>query len=152
LVSEQVRAGERGRRVGLAVLAVVCGGLATGVVDLVPAQELPPRCSGLLRGGRSGHFMARADLLAPEGLVDGDDLLALVNRSPRGALPHDYAPRDLVDLETMRPARPHQCVPPRKQCLREEAARAWRALEAAMRADGLRPYLYSAFRAYPVQC
>ena len=96
--------------------------------------------------------MARADLLAPEGLVDGDDLLALVNRSPRGALPHDYAPRDLVDLETMRAARVHQCVPPRKQCLREEAAHAWRALEAAMRAEGLRPYLYSAFRAYQVQC
>src|SRR5690606_35092017 len=86
------------------------------------------------------------------GLVDGDDLLARVNRSPAGALPHDYAPRDLVDVETLRPARPSQCVPPRKQCLRAEAAEGYRALAAAMREAGLRPYLFSAFRGYAVQC
>lgn len=96
--------------------------------------------------------MAEADLAVPDGLVDGDDLLARVNRTPGGALPPEYAPSDLVDVETMRPARASECVPPRKQCLREEAARAYRALEAAMRAEGMRPQLTSAFRGYAVQC
>lgn len=117
-----------------------------------PAQDLPPRCSGLVQADGRGRFVSPADLLAPAALVDGDDLLALVNRTPVGALPHDYVPRDLVDLATMQPARAQECVPPRKQCLRAEAARAYAELAAAMHAAGLRPYVSSAFRAYAVQC
>ncbi|MCZ7685685.1 MAG: M15 family metallopeptidase [Sandaracinaceae bacterium] len=139
----------RWARLLLAALAIGSLWLAAGA----PAQtELHPRCGNLVRPDRRGRFVARADMLRPAGHVDGDDLLALVNRTPLGALPHDYAPADLVDLATLRPARPHQCVPPQRQCLRAEAARAYREFEAAMRAAGERPYVSSAFRAYHVQC
>lgn len=139
----------RWARLLLAALGVASLWLAASA----PAQtELHPRCGNLVRPDRRGRFVARADMLRPAGHVDGDDLLALVNRTPLGALPHDYAPADLVDLATMRPARPSQCVPPQRQCLRAEAARAYQALEAAMRAAGERPYVSSAFRAYHVQC
>lgn len=135
---------------GPGVLALA---LASGAPAQPPAAPaLHPRCGHLVRADRDGRFVARADLLRTSGHVDGDDLLALVNRTPLGALPHDYAPRDLVDLATMRPARPSSCVPPQRQCLRAEAARAYRGLEAAMREAGERPYVSSAFRAFHVQC
>lgn len=117
-----------------------------------PPAELPPMCTGLDRPNRAGHFVARADLMRPRSLVDGDDLLALVNRTPAGALPPDYAPTDLIDLATMRPARWWECTPPRAQCLRREAAEAYARLETTMRDAGLSPYVSSAFRAYRVQC
>lgn len=143
----------RGRaRGGLA--AAVCA-LATGAGVLVPelpAQDLPAMCTGLVRADRRGHFVARADLLREGSALDGDDLLALVNRTPAGALPPGYAPDDLVDLETGRPARWWECTPPRKQCLRRAAASAYRDLAAAMERAGLRPLVSSAFRAYRVQC
>ena len=116
------------------------------------AQELPARCGGLCRPDRSGHFVAREDLMRPGSPLDGDDLLALVNRTPVGALPPDYAPDDLVDVATMRPTRAWQCTPPQKQCLRLEAARAYARMAAAMQEAGLSPYVSSAFRAYRVQC
>lgn len=96
--------------------------------------------------------MARADLIRASSSLDGDSLLALVNRSPTGALPPNYAPRDLVDLATGRTAGWRECTPPRKQCLRREAAGAYRAMAAAMEREGLSPYVSSAFRAYRVQC
>ncbi len=145
-----MRAGRgRGRWARLATLAAAWAALAS----VAPAQppQLHPRCGNLVRPDRRGRFVARADMLHP-GSVDGDDLLALVNRTPLGALPHDYAPRDLVDLETMRPARAVQCVPPHMQCLRAEAAAAYQRLADAMRAAGERPFVSSAFRAYHVQC
>lgn len=122
------------------------------VAAVAAAQDLPARCAGLCRANRAGHFVARADLLRPSSQLDGDDLLALVNRSPQGALPPDYAPGDLVDLETMRPSRTSRCVPPRRQCLRRDAAQATRALSRAMREAGHSPHVSSAFRAYRVQC
>lgn len=109
-------------------------------------------CSGLNRANRRGQFIGRADLMRPRSAVDGNDLLALVNRTPTGTLPPDYAPEDLLDLSTMRPARWWECTPPRMQCLRREAAQAYRQLAEAMRAEGLRPHVSSAFRAYRVQC
>lgn len=142
-----MRGGELGGGHRLALALLVLG--AVWFVKPAPAQELPAPCSGLLRGR---HSLARSDLLAPEGLVDGDDLLARVNRSPAGALPADYAPSDLVDIATMRPARAEACVPPRKQCLRAEAAEAYRSLARAMRDAGLEPRVVSAFRSYRVQC
>lgn len=130
-------------------LLLALGGVT--LAELAPAQPAPARCEGLRRPDRHGRFVAAADLTRAHG-VDGDDLLVLVNRGPGGSLPHDYAPTDLVDLATSRAARPGECVPPRMQCLRREAAQAFAGLEAAMRAAGLRPLVTSAFRDYQVQC
>lgn len=158
--STAMRAPKRGRgrlsgpvrRWVLSIIAGLCAA-SLWLASAAPAQtELHPRCGNLVRPDRRGRFVARADLLRHAGSVDGDDLLALVNRTPLGALPPDYAPSDLVDLATMRPTTPVRCVPPQRQCLRAEAARAYQRLEAAMRAAGERPYVSSAFRAYHVQC
>ncbi|MCC6878036.1 MAG: M15 family metallopeptidase [Sandaracinaceae bacterium] len=127
-----------------ALVAVLCASGAR-------AQPLPPSCGGLCRPNRAGLFVARTDVQRSDGM-DGDDLLAIVNRSPTGALPPEYAPGDLVDLETMRPARASQCTPPARQCLRSEAAAATQRLLTAMRAEGLSPFVASAFRSYRVQC
>jgi D-alanyl-D-alanine carboxypeptidase len=140
--------GGRGSRWAIPALLALA---SVFVVELAPAQPIAPRCAGLRRPDRQGRFVAAADLSRTAG-VDGDDPLALVNRDPGGSLRHDYAPSDLVDLATGRPARASQCVPPRMQCLRAEAAAAYAQLEAAMRAAGLRPTVTSAFRDYPVQC
>ncbi|GAB5540335.1 MAG: hypothetical protein SangKO_000950 [Sandaracinaceae bacterium] len=128
-----------------------CVAVSIPVALVASAQPLPPMCSGLDRSDGHGHFVARPDLLRPDASA-GDALLTLVNRSPAGALPPDYAPDDLVDLDTGRPSRWYRCTPPRKQCMRRQAAAAYRAMAAAMRADGLRPIATSAFRAYRVQC
>ena len=93
-----------------------------------------------------------ADVVRGSSPLDGDDLRALVNRSPTGTLPPSYAPRDLVDLETLRPARPFRCTPPGTQCLRRQAAHAFQGLARAMRQAGLSPVVSSAFRRYGVQC
>jgi len=141
--------GERTSWMGASAAA---GAVALAVVWTAAAQPaLPPMCSGLDRSDGRGHFVARADLLRTEA-AGGEALLALVNRSPAGALPPDWAPDDLVDLETGRPARWYRCTPPRKQCMRREAAAAYRAMAAAMREAGHRPIATSAFRAYRVQC
>ncbi|MFK7987530.1 MAG: M15 family metallopeptidase [Sandaracinaceae bacterium] len=139
----------------LLYLAVMVGGVGWAAAQPRAESsqpELPPMCSGLNRANRQGQFIGRADLMRPSSGVDGDDLLALVNRTPTGALPPEYAPEDLIDLATQRPARWWECTPPRMQCLRREAAEAYRTLAAAMQADGLRPHVSSAFRAYRVQC
>lgn len=133
-------------RVLLCLAAAVL--LASGAI----AQDLPARCAGLCRADDDGHFVAMADLARPSSALDGDDLLAPVNRSPAGALPPDYSPTDMVNLETMRPTRAWRCTPPRRQCLRREAARAYRRLARAMREAGHSPHVSSAFRAYAVQC
>ncbi len=149
--SAAMRAPARLRAVARALVLALAASSAW-LARPAPAQELPPRCGGLCRPDRRGCFVSRADLVRGESFVDGDELLALVNRTPAGALPHHYAPRDLVDLETMRHERASRCVPPRKQCLRADAATAYAGLAEAMREAGLRPYVSSAFRAYPVQC
>lgn len=112
-----------------------------------------PGCPALARPDRDGRFVAREDLAGPRTPVDGDDPLALVNRSPRGSLAPSYAPRDLVDLRTLARAEASTCVPPDRQCLRREAALALRALAGALRAaTGDALVVDSAFRGYATQC
>ncbi|MBX3274291.1 MAG: M15 family metallopeptidase [Sandaracinaceae bacterium] len=130
--------------IGIAALALAGGGAI--------AQDLPARCTDLTRADAAGRFVAMLDLARPESPLDGDDLLAVVDRSPEGALAPDYRPDDLVDLTTMRPARASQCTPPARQCLRREAAHAYRELARAMRDAGHVPHVTSAFRDYRVQC
>lgn len=82
--------------------------------------------------------------------VDGDDLLAIVNRSPTGRLSPDYAPSDLVDLRSGAPMTASDCDA--RQCLRREAARALDELLAQMKKEGFPGKVESAFRSYGVQC
>jgi D-alanyl-D-alanine carboxypeptidase len=70
--------------------------------------------------------------------VDGDDLLAPVNRSPLGSLPPDYVPSDLVDRRGVK--------------LRKDAADAFDELFAAMRAEHAWPRVESSYRSYGAQC
>ncbi|MGF1465299.1 MAG: D-alanyl-D-alanine carboxypeptidase family protein [Sandaracinaceae bacterium] len=135
-----------------ALLAVGLGLGALPSADPAVAQPLDGPCSRLVRPDRRGRFLARPDLVRPASEIDGDDLLALVNRTPSGGLPPDYAPDDLVDLETGEPAAAASCVPPRRMCLRRRAADAYRELREAMRAAGFRPFLSSAYRGFRVQC
>lgn len=138
--------------------ALVLGVVSVGAPSAPRAQSTrasPIRlgCPALARPDRDGRFVAREDLAPARSPVDGDDWLALVNRSPRGSLSPAYAPRDLVDLRTLLPAAPAACVPPERQCLRREAALALRALGAALRAaTGDALYFDSAFRGYTIQC
>jgi LAS superfamily LD-carboxypeptidase LdcB len=126
--------------------------LALSIAAAIEAQpQLHPMC-GLCRPTRRGHFVARADVLPAPDAIDGDDLLALVNRTPTGALPQEYEPADLVDLETMQPTKAWRCTPPAHQCLRRDAAAAYARLRDAMREEHFSPYVYSAFRSYRVQC
>jgi D-alanyl-D-alanine carboxypeptidase len=116
------------------------------------APMLSAGCGPLRTPDDGGHFIARQDFAPPVPVVDGDDWLALVNRSPRWVLAPHYAPSDLVDVSTMRPASASSCVPPDRQCLRREAAQAYQRMAAAMRRDGHEPKLDSAFRGYFTQC
>jgi len=109
-------------------------------------------CGELLRPDDGGHYIAREDFTPPVAVVDGDDWLALVNRSPRWVLAPNFAPSDLLDVSTMRPAPASTCTPPERQCLRREAAQAFQRLAAAMRQAGHLPKLDSAFRGFNTQC
>lgn len=82
--------------------------------------------------------------------VSGDDLFALVNRSPTGQLPLDYAPTDLVDLRSGKPLTAAECE--KVQCLRKDAAGALGELLAAMKTQGFPGKVESAFRSYANQC
>lgn len=105
-------------------------------------------CAALARPGACRGFLAEADLAT--SFVDGDDFLALVNRSPIGALSPDYAPSDLVDVRTGRGASVRDCE--RLHCLRRDAREAIQGLLEAMRTRGFPGRIESAFRSYPVQC
>ncbi|HVH45197.1 MAG TPA: M15 family metallopeptidase [Labilithrix sp.] len=82
--------------------------------------------------------------------VDGNDLLAIVNRSPTGQLAPDYAPSDLVDIRTGKPLSASECE--KFQCLRREAATALDELLAQMKKAGFAGKVESAFRSYGAQC
>jgi len=107
--------------------------------------RLAPRvlCTAL-----AGRHVAERDLRT--SFVDGDDLLALVNRSPQGQLAADWAPSDLVDLQTGAPKTPAECD--KVQCLRKEAATALAELLAEMKKRGFAGKVESAFRGYGTQC
>jgi D-alanyl-D-alanine carboxypeptidase len=101
------------------------------------------------RRGGWPSFLAEADTRV--AFVNGDDLLAIVNRSPTGALAPDYAPADLVDLVDGSPRRPRDCESAR-ECLRRDAAAALATMLDRMRADGVAGRVASAFRGFGTQC
>jgi LAS superfamily LD-carboxypeptidase LdcB len=82
--------------------------------------------------------------------VDGDDLLALVNRSPTGQLSPDYAPTDLVDVRNGKPLPSSECE--KFQCLRRDAHAALDELLVQMKKEGFPGKVESAFRSYGAQC
>src|SRR5260370_41150226 len=92
-------------------------------------------CPSVVRGGVFRSFLASADTSA--AFVDGDDWLALVNRSPLGALPPEYAPPDLVDVRDASSPNPGACGGQR-ECLRQDAAMARHRMFAAMGGAGLK--------------
>jgi D-alanyl-D-alanine carboxypeptidase len=100
-------------------------------------------CSGV-----AGKHVAERDLRT--SFVSGDDLLALVNRSPQGQLAPDWAPSDLVDLRSGKSAAPSECD--KVQCLRAEAAAALRELLGEMKRRGHAGKVESAYRGYGTQC
>ena len=106
-------------------------------------------CTSVIKGGPFREFLASADTRV--SFVDGDDLLALVNRSPTGALPPDYAPPDLVDIHDGSSRSAAECDAGHS-CLRREAAGSLRQMLEQMRLDGLRGVVQSAFRGFGTQC
>jgi D-alanyl-D-alanine carboxypeptidase len=110
-----------------------------------------PYCYVIAPGGEfPGNFLSAHDLST--SFVDGDDLLALVNRAPTGALPPDYAPSDLVQVFSGQPASAHACETRVGPCMRKDAAAAMRELLSAMSKKGLTGEILSAFRSYDGQC
>ena len=101
-------------------------------------------------GGSFAQFVASRDLTTT--FVDGDDLLALANRSPLGALPPDYAPSDMVELHGGAPATARECDRHYDACLRRDAADALTAMTVEMKKAGFSPRIESAYRSYASQC
>lgn len=102
-------------------------------------------CSYLLKGT---FRVAERDLRT--SFVDGDDPLALINRSPTGALAPDYAPSDLISFAPRKPRTAKECES--LQCLRKDAMAGFDALTGAMRSAGFQASLQSAYRSYKAQC
>lgn len=91
-----------------------------------------------------------ADHDVKTSFVDGNDLLAIVNRSPTGTLAPDFAPSDLVDLRSGKPLPASECE--KFQCLRREAASALDELLGQMKKEGFPGKVESAFRSWGAQC
>jgi len=106
-------------------------------------------CPVVLPGGPLHRYLAVGDTRV--AFVDGDDLLALVNRSPTGALPPTYIPQDLVDLRDGKPRKPSECES-EHACLRREAADALRRMLDQMKAEGVPGRVESAYRGFHTQC
>lgn len=106
------------------------------------------RANGTRCSGAFAEHVAEID--RKSSFVDGNDLLALVNRSPTGALPSDFAPSDLVELSTGKPMTERACDA--AQCLRKETADALTSLLAEMKRQGFPGKVESAFRSYASQC
>lgn len=122
---------------------------ATATTGSYGSFRQSPRAGCLaLAKGSGPKWLAEADLRG--SFVDGDDLLALVNRSPQGALPPDYAPRDMVDIARFQPRTPAECD--KYQCIRREAGDAMRPLLAAMAREGFPAHIDSVYRSYAMQC
>lgn len=129
---------------------------ATVVRAADPSEEVRAArlrvCASLSRPDGQRRWISPEDLVPRLGAVRGDDLLVLVNRSPRFALDPAWTPTDLVDLRDGSPGDSQSCLPPGRQCLRREAAVAFGRLTAALRSAGHRPYIHSAYRSYAAQC
>jgi D-alanyl-D-alanine carboxypeptidase len=115
----------------------------------VPMPIARYTCPLVQRGGPFRSYLASDDTRV--AFVDGDDPLALVNRSPTGALAPDYAPSDLVDLKDGRPRKAAECDGGR-ECMRADAAAALHRMLDTMRAEGVEGRVQSAFRAFGTQC
>jgi len=99
-------------------------------------------------GALAGKRVTDRDLRT--SFVSGDDLLAIVNRSPQGQLAPDWSPSDLVDLRSGQGAPASDCD--KVQCLRKEAASALGELLGEMKKRGFRGKVESAYRGYGTQC
>lgn len=113
-----------------------------------PLRESSRLGCAVLAKNKSKNYLANRDLKA--SFVDGDDLLALVNRSPQGALAPDYAPTDMVDIVRFEPKTALECD--RWQCLRKDAANGMKVLLAAMAKAGVPGHVESVYRSYSAQC
>jgi zinc D-Ala-D-Ala carboxypeptidase len=100
------------------------------------------------RPGTLGGEIAKED--TEMAFANGDDLLALVNRSPLGSLDPAYAPSDLVSAISLKPESAESCEA--KLCLRKDAATALGELLQEMSKQGVPGHLESAFRSYLSQC
>ncbi len=129
----------------VAKAAVADAGAAPVSVAPYGVARRSTRASCSVLGGK--HVSAR-DL--ETSFVDGDDLLAIVNRSPTGQLPPEYAPSDLVDIRNGKPLSASECE--KFQCLRREAASALDELLGQMKKEGFPGKVESAFRSYGAQC
>ncbi len=130
----------------VAAKAALAAALPSSVsADPYGVAKKSTRASCSVLGGK--HVSAR-DL--ETSFVDGDDLLAIVNRSPTGQLPPEYAPSDLVDIRNGKPQTASDCE--KVQCLRREAASALDELLAQMKKEGFPGKVESAFRSYGAQC
>jgi D-alanyl-D-alanine carboxypeptidase len=106
-------------------------------------------CPIVLPGGPFRSFLALADTRV--FFADGDDGLALVNRSPTGALSPSYAPSDLVDVRDLSSRKPWECESTHV-CLRRDAAIALGHMLDALRTAGTKGRVESAFRGFGTQC
>jgi len=103
----------------------------------------------MLAGGPYRSFLAASDTRV--AFVDGNDPLALVNRSPTGALPPTYIPGDLIDLKDGKPRRAAECETAHA-CLRRDAHAGLTRLLEGMRAEGIPGRVESAYRGFLTQC
>jgi D-alanyl-D-alanine carboxypeptidase len=123
--------------------------LASAPAPALTSHAIPKyTCSQVLRRGAFPRFLSSADTRL--AFVEGEDLLALLDRAPTGALPPDYAPSDLVDFYDFSPRKPSECDT--HACLRRPAAEALRAMFADLKKDGLVGRAESPFRSFTSQC
>ncbi len=124
--------------------------LASAPALFGPATAIPRySCPVIQHGGAFRSFLAGGDTRF--AFVDGNDALALVNRSPTGALAPAYAPSDLVDLRDGHARTPGECDSAR-ECLRRDASTALKAMLAAMRVEKIPGHVVSTFRGFGTQC
>jgi D-alanyl-D-alanine carboxypeptidase len=114
-----------------------------------PTEITDYTCTVVRRGGPFSAFLAATD--TRWAFVDGDDWLALVNRSPSGALRPDYAPSDLVDVSDGSSRKPAECESAH-ECLRREAAEGLHKMLDAMHGAGMEGRVQSAYRGFGTQC
>ena len=131
-----------------ALSPIADGGSETGRTPSL-GYGIPRTLTGSTCAARGeGHFISETDERTT--FVDGRDLLALVNRSPTGALAADFAPSDLVDLRSHAPRTEKECEA--MPCLRKDAAVALDELLLAMQKRGFPGSVESTFRSYRAQC
>ena len=142
-VAEPARPGDAG-----AADASDVGDAAVVVVDGVDPYGVGKAATRAACGALAENQVTRLDRTT--SFVDGDDLLALVNRAPTGQLAPEYAPTDLVDIRNGKPVPASECE--KVQCLRKDASSALDELLARMKTEGFPGKVESAFRSYGAQC